>query len=114
MTSCPMPRTVDVVDTPHTLAGDMQRDKLSRDIGLDLTGCNVASIVMALNEFDLQRIDKLSHRFETWPAEVQAMMQRGLADFSARNGGTQIMAITQAIGGSPKSFILALHWRPKA
>jgi hypothetical protein len=117
MTTCPLPRAVEIADTPHTLVDaklDMQRDQLARDIGLDLAGCNVCSIVMALNEFDLTRLDKMGHRFETWPADVQAKMHDALAGFSARNGGAQIAAITQAIGGTPKAFILALHWRPKA
>lgn len=113
MSSCPLPRNVDVTDTPHTQTSEMQRDQLARDIGLDLSGCNVFSAVTALNEFNLQRLDTLSHRFETWPPDVQAKFETVVADFTERNGNAQIVAITQAIGGTPKCFILALHWRPK-
>lgn len=114
MNSCPMPRGIEAYDTPHGQAPDMQRDTIARAVGLDLEKCNVYTIVTALNEFDLKRLDKLSHRFETWPDDVQAKMRKELALFDERNGGARIEAITQAIGADPKCFILCLHWRPKA
>lgn len=108
-----MPRNTVISDTPHTHVGDLQRDELARTVGIDLAGCNFAVIVHALNEFDRKRIEHLGHRFETWPDDVKAMTEKALADFSARNGGARIEAITSAIGGTPKCFILGLHWRPK-
>jgi hypothetical protein len=111
--ACPIPRAATLFDTPGNQVEDMQRDEIS-DGGLDLAGCNVCTIVTALDEFDLKRIDKLGHRFETWPDGVQAIMRRELDGFAERNKGARIEAITQAIGGEPKCFILCLHWRPKA
>lgn len=105
--------TASLFDTPHT-AVDMQRDEIARSSALDLAGCNVVTIIMALNEFDLKRLDKMGHRFETWPDDVRAAMEREIVGFSARNGGAKVEAITQAISGDPKAFILCLHWRPKS
>lgn len=114
MTTCPLPAPVTVTDVPHTQAPDMQRDDIARMCGLELAGCNVAVMVQALNEFDLQRLPHLGHRFDSWPADVRARFEKELTDFSVRNGGARIEAITQAIGGAPKCFILAVHWRPKS
>jgi hypothetical protein len=114
MSSCPLPAQAKVSDTPFGHVADMQREEIERTCGLDLARCNVCTIVTALDEFDLKRLDKMGHRFETWPDSVRAIMERELKGFSERNGGAQIVAITQAIGGEPKCFILCLHWRPRA
>jgi hypothetical protein len=100
-------------DTPHGQVG-MQRADIARACGLDLSGCNVCTIVTALNEYDLRRLDQLGHRFERWPDDVRAILEREIEGFSVRNGGARIEAITTAIGGAPKAFILCLHWRPKS
>lgn len=113
MTACPLPAPPTVTDVPHKQAPDMQRDDIARMVGLDLAGCNVAVLVLALNEFDLQRLSHLGHRFDSWPADVQSKLEKELTDFAVRNGA-RIEAITQAIGGEPKCFILAAHWRPKS
>lgn len=113
-TVCPVPRQASVNDTPFAAVADMQRAEIERSCGLDLAKCNVCTIVMALNEFDLRRENKFGHRFETWPDVVKAMMEKELAGFSTRNGGARIEAITTAIGGEPRCFILCLHWRPKS
>jgi hypothetical protein len=112
--ACAMPRSAAVSDTPFGQVADMQRKEIERAVGLDLAGANVCTIVIALNEFDLRRESKLGHRFETWPDAVKAMMERELEGFAARNGGARIEAITTAIGGEPRCFILCLHWRPKS
>lgn len=120
--SCPMPRAAKLFDTPHTMAPDMQREFLDKTCGFDLAGCNVTTIVLALNEFDLERLARASHagpapmghRFDTWPDNAKAIFLKELREFDARNKGVKIAAITQAIGGEPKCFILCLHWRPKA
>lgn len=111
---CELPRQATVTDTPFGHVADMQRKEIERSAGLDLEKCNVCTIVLALNEFDLRREAKLGHRFETWPDAVKAMMERELEGFAARNGGARIEAVTTAIGGNPKCFILCLHWRPKS
>jgi hypothetical protein len=111
--ACPMPRTATVTDTPFAQVADMQRSEIERSSGLDLEKCNVVTILTALNEFDLKRIDKLGHRFETWPDDVRVKFEKELALFAERNGGAKIEAITTAIGGAPKCFILCLHWRAK-
>lgn len=108
-----MPRSAATSDTPFGQVADMQRKEIERTVGLDLAGCNVCSIVTALDEFDLRRIAKLGHRMETWPDAVKAIMEKELLSFSERNGGARIEAITTAIGGAPKCFILCVHWRPK-
>lgn len=105
--------TASLFDTPRAMVGDMQRDEIARSCGIDLSGCNVCTIVTALNEFDLKRIESFGHRFETWPEDVRAIMERELKAFAARNGNARIEAITQAIGSDPKTFVLCLHWRPK-
>jgi hypothetical protein len=111
--SCPLPHQPVLFDTPHKLAPEMQREEIARSVGLDLKGCNVCSIVTALNEFDHKRISHLSHRIETWPDDVRVIMEREVKAFAERNGGARIEAITTAIGGAPKSFLLMLHWRAK-
>lgn len=113
-------RTAALFDTPHTQVG-LQRDTIARSVGLDLAGCNVCTIVLALNEFDLERlqraphpdIEPMGHRFDTWPDAARTIFRRELAAFAERNKGVKIEAITQAIGGKPLAFILCLHWRPK-
>jgi hypothetical protein len=112
--ACTMPRAAATSDTPFGQVADMQRKEIERTVGLDLAGCNVCSIVTALDEFDLRRIANLGHRMETWPDSVKTIMERELVAFSGRNGGARIEAITTAIGGAPKCFILCVHWRPKA
>ncbi|UPJ43907.1 hypothetical protein IVB40_07510 [Bradyrhizobium sp. 40] len=111
--SCAMPRTASTSDTPFGQVADMQRKEIERTVGLELAGCNVCSIVTALDEFDLGRIGKMGHRMETWPEAVRAIMEKELTGFAARNGGARIEAITTAIGGAPKCFILCVHWRGK-
>ncbi|MBR0700151.1 hypothetical protein JQ599_09590 [Bradyrhizobium diazoefficiens] len=106
-------REAAIVDTPYGQVGDMQRKEIERTCGLDLARCNVVTIVTALNEFDLKRLDKMGHRFELWPDDVKTKFERELELFAARNGGARIEAITTAIGGTPKCFILCLHWRAK-
>ncbi len=105
--------TAALFDTPHTQVAAMQRDEIARTAGLELAGCNVCTIVTALNEFDLRRLDELGHRFDRWPDDVKIIVERELAGFAERNKGAKIEAITQAIGGAPKAFILCLHWRAK-
>jgi hypothetical protein len=109
-----MPRQADVSDTPFAHVADMQRAEIERTAGLDLARCNVCTIVTALNEFDLKRLDKLGHRFETWPDDVKVKFEKELTLFGERNGGARIEAVTTAIGGTPKCFVLCLHWRAKA
>ncbi|MFA6267658.1 MAG: hypothetical protein WC670_18320 [Pseudolabrys sp.] len=103
-------------DTPHTQVKGMQRDQIARSCGLDLATCNVCTIVHALNEFDHKALadGRLSHAFETWPDGVKASCRKEMATFSGRNNGARIEAVTMAIGGEPKAFILCLHWRPRA
>ncbi|KIZ39057.1 MULTISPECIES: hypothetical protein [Rhodopseudomonas] len=105
-------------DTPHTqldAATRRQRGDIERACGLDFAGCNVATAVLALNEFDLAALGRgeIGHRSVTWPAEANAAMARVVADFSRRNGGAKIVAVTEAIGGEPACFIMAIHWRAK-
>lgn len=109
-------RTASLFDTPHTQVKGMQRDQIARTCGLDLAACNVCTIVQALNEFDLKNLGagKFSHSLETWPHDVKASMRTHLDGFSERNNGARIEAVTMAIGGAPKAFIVCLHWRPKA
>ncbi|WP_407155199.1 hypothetical protein [Bradyrhizobium sp. STM 3557] len=109
-----VPRTAGITDTPFGQVADMQRKEIERTVGLDLAKCNVCTIVIALNEFEHSRIAQLGHRFETWPDAVRALMEKELSGFSTRNGGARIEAITTAIGGEPKCFILCLHWRAKS
>ncbi|MDN3278811.1 hypothetical protein QWJ07_31430 [Frankia sp. RB7] len=106
-------RETAVTDTPYGQVADMQRKEIERTCGLELERCNVVTIVMALNEFDLRRLDKMGHRFELWPDDVKSKLERELEQFATRNGGARIEAITTAIGGTPKCFILCLHWRQK-
>lgn len=113
MNACPAPRSAATSDTPFAQVADMQREEIERSSGIDLVGCNVCTIVTALNEFDLKRVTHLGHRFETWPDDVKALMEKELKGFSERNGGARIEAITTAVNGTPKCFILCLHWRPK-
>lgn len=104
-------------DTPHTMISDdlrQQRADITRASGIDFKICNVSTFVIALNEFDVQRLAELSHRSETWPADVRAILTKEAAAFSERNGGATVVAVTTAIGGEPKAFITAIHWRPKA
>lgn len=109
-------RAASLFDTPHTQVKDMQCAEISRSCGLDLASCNVCTIVHALNEFDLKALadGKLTHAFETWPDSVKASCRREMATFSERNNGARIAAVTMAIGGDTRAFLLCLHWRPKA
>lgn len=110
-------RAVRSYDTPHTMISDdlrQQRSDISRASGIDFKICNVSTFVLALNEFDLPRLAEFSLRSDTWPADVRAILTKEVASFSERNGGAQIVAQTTAIGGEPKAFITAIHWRPKA
>ena len=113
MTSADLLHTASLFDTPHTQVS-MQREQIARTCGLDLSACNVCTIVTALNDYDLARIEQLGHRFDRWPDDVRAIMEKELAGFSERNNGAKVEAVTQAIGGTPKAFILCLHWRPKS
>lgn len=111
--------TTTLFDTPHPMIDQetaKQREHIARTCGIDFTGCNVTTIVQALNEYDVKALvdGKLSHSIETWPTDVKAAARRELEGFSARNGGAGIIATTMAIGGQPRAFILCLHWKPKS
>ncbi len=108
-------QTASLFDTPHTQVKDMQRDQIARSCGLDLSACNVCTIVHALNEFDRKALadGHITHAFETWPDGVKASCRREMATFSERNNGARIAAVTMAIGGETKAFLLCLHWRPR-
>lgn len=114
--SCALPRTVTTRDIPHPQVGDMQRDHLG-NAGLDLTGCNVHQITQAFNEFEERdfQAGKIGLRFETWPPEIRAAMEKYIAEFIARNKGA-ILAVTTGInkGSDLHGCVLALHWRAKA
>jgi hypothetical protein len=105
-------------DTPHTLLTDdlrQQRGDIKRAAGINFDGCNVSTVVLALNEYDLRLFDdgKVSHSIETWPIEVKAKLRTEIDSFSERNGGAKIAAVTMGIGGEPRAFVLAVHWRPR-
>lgn len=105
MTTSPRPAP-QARDIPHTMAGDMQRE----DMSVDLAGCNVWLIALAMNEFERGKV--FSMRFEGWPAEVQAIFNREVDAWQNRNSGIAIQACTTSVQN--KGFMLALHWRPKA
>ena len=102
--------TARIIDTPHPQVGDMQREH----IPLDIDGCNVASIVMALNEFDLPKVNegKIGHRMESWPADICVRMEKQIGEWLARNPKTSVKGFTQGI--SDGCCVIAIHWRPKS
>lgn len=106
MTSCSLPRQATLTDTPHTMVGDMQRDKIS----LDLEGCNVAMVVMALNEYELKQA--VGHRFHTWPGAIQVRMEKEIDSWIARNPGTSVKGFTQGVCDG--ACVMAIHWKPKS
>lgn len=112
MTSCELPRPVTLTDTPHPQLGEFgqQRDLIA---SLDLVQCNVAYITMALNEFELTglRDGSIGHRFESWPADIRARMERQIAEWIARNPGVAVKGFTQGVNAG--CCVMAIHWRPK-
>ncbi|KQW22121.1 hypothetical protein ASC80_01620 [Afipia sp. Root123D2] len=107
MTSCTIPRQPKLADTPHTMVGDMQREKI---VTLDLEGCNVAYINMLMNEFE--RDKPVGHRFEQWPEAIRVRMEKEIADWYGRNPTASVKGITQGI--CDDMCVMAIHWRPKS
>lgn len=107
MTTCTLPRQPKLIDTPHTMVGDMQRENIN---SLDLVGCNVAYITMALNEYEIKQ--KVGHRFHTWPDAIQVRMEKEIDDWLARNPNTSVKGFTQGV--SDGACVMAIHWRPRS
>lgn len=105
MTACPIPRQASTHDVPHTHVGDMQRERFT----IDLDGCNVFIVALAINEFDRQK--PIGMRFEQWPPAVQAIFEKEIEAWQKRNAGIAIRAYTVSV--IDETFTLALHWRPK-
>ncbi len=108
MSSCDLPRQVKIIDTPHPQVGDMQRENI---VSLDLTGCNVAYMHLAMNEFELANT-RVGHRFHTWPPEIQIACEIEIEAWLTRNPKASVKGITQGVNQGV--CILALHWRPKS
>lgn len=106
MTSCPITPPVQTFDTPHTQLGDMQRQHMT----IDLDGCNLYTIVQAMNEFDRKRI--FGMRFEQWPGEIQTIFTKEIDAWLGRNPGIDIRAYTISVHDG--AFMVALHWKPKS
>lgn len=103
--SCTLPRVPQTFDTPHTQA-PFELTRL--ELVLDLTGCNIFTVPVPLNEFE----KPTGHRFEQWPLSVQAIINRCVDDWIARNPNAIVKAITQGVGDG--MCMLAIHWKPKA
>lgn len=99
--SCTIPRKPVTRDIPRDHVGDMQQ----RDIvPLDLEGCNVFTITMAMLENE--RASGL--RFEQWPAVIQHKISEFVEDWQRRNPNVVIRGMTQGI--HDRCCTLALHW----
>ncbi|MGY3392965.1 hypothetical protein ACVWW6_005556 [Bradyrhizobium sp. USDA 3311] len=107
MTSCELPRKAELADTPHTLIDDDTRKQREQIITLDLAGCNVTYINVAL-----QKHEKAGgQRFEQWPDAVRRIMEKEVALFIERNAGATVKAVTTGV--NERVCVLAIHWRPK-
>ena len=103
--SCTLPRKPQTFDTPHTqVPSELTRIELV----LDLTGCNIFTVPLRLNEFE----KATGHRFEEWPLSVQAIISKCVEEWIARNPQAVIKAITQGVGDN--MCVLSIHWKPKA
>lgn len=104
MTSCELRAPPQTSDIPHTQLGALQRY-----FTVDLAGCNLYVIAQAMNEFD--RAKTFTLRFESWPADIQAIFNREMAGWEERNPTRAIRAYTISV--AEQTFSVALHWRPK-
>lgn len=93
-------------EVPPNQVGDMQRHNI---VTLDLEGCSVHYIVCALNDEDKKQ--QIAHRSETWPAEIQRIMSRAIANFHMRNPDAVVRGFTQGVHNDVCT--MAIHWRPK-
>jgi len=107
MTSCELPRAAQIADTPHTLIDKDTRDQREQITTLDLSGCNVTYINIALQEHE----NAGGQRFEQWPDAVRRIMEKEVASFIGRNTGATVKAVTTGV--NDRVCVLAIHWRPK-
>lgn len=63
---------------------------------LDLRKCHSFEVNSALNEFELKH-PGLSHRFETWPAEVQLRFGKVIDEWKAKNQGRAIRLVSSGL-----------------
>lgn len=99
--SCTPPRKPVTRDIPRDHVGDMQQ----RDIvPLDLEGCNVFMITMAMLENE--RAEGL--RFEQWPPVIRHKISEIVEEWQGRHPNYVIRAMTQGI--HDRCCTLALHW----
>lgn len=76
---------------------------------LDLDGCNVAYIIVAMNEYERGKLTGL--RFDQWPDTIRSLMAKEVALWEERNPGAAIKGVTQGVHSG--NCVMGLHWRPK-
>ncbi len=108
--ACTLPRKAELKDTPHPLLDDETKRQRGFIQALDLDGCNVVYVIMAMNEFERDKLTGL--RFDQWPDTIRARMAKEVATWEERNPGGAIKGVTQGVNNG--NCVLALHWRPTA
>jgi hypothetical protein len=110
MTSCTLPRPVTITDTPHPQVDTAMASQRHDITSLDLDGCNIVYVTMAMNEFERPLLKGL--RFDQWPETIQARMAKEIDAWQERNPAALIMGVTQGVRLG--CCVIGLHWRPKA